>query len=112
MKFSLNGKTPTFKTIRFVTIFSLIVLVGCSGVPMRLKSTGERSMKFLVAGMTPLEGFLEPVLVDQHQLAEELWCLAYEIGPDHFFSSKWEKQENQWVRTELQPYVENCDWAR
>ena len=108
----LKEKALNFKIIRIITIFSLIILVGCSGVPMRLKSTAERSMKFLVAGMTPHEGFLEPVLVDQNQINENLWCLSYEIGPDYFFSSRWEKQENQWVRTELQPYVENCDWAR
>ena len=102
----------TFKKIRFLTIFSLIILVGCSGVPMRLKSTAERSMKFLVAGMTPQEGFLEPVLVDQHQMAEELWCLTYEIDQDYFFSSSWERQEYDWTRSELLPYVENCDWAR
>ena len=109
---SLKGKALTFKIIRFITIFSLIILSGCAGVPMSLKSSAERSMKFLTAGMTPHEGFLEPVLVDQHQIMEELWCLTYEIGPDYFFSSRSEKQENQWVRTELQPYVENCDWAR
>jgi hypothetical protein len=79
---------------------------------MRLKSTAERSMKFLVAGMTPHEGFLEPVLVDQHQMAEELWCLTYEIGPDFFFSSRWEKQDYDWMRTELRSYSENCNWAR
>lgn len=100
------------KIIQWIAIISILFLSSCSGIPMRLKSTADQSMKFLVAGMTPLEGFLEPVLVDQHQLAEELWCLAYEIGPDYFFSSKWEKQENQWVRTELQPFVDNCDWAR
>ena len=79
---------------------------------MRLKSTVERSMKFLVAGMTPHEGFLEPVLVDQHQIAEELWCLTYEIGPDYFFSSRWEKQDYDWMRTELRPFTTNCNWAR
>jgi len=108
---SLKEKALTCKIIRFITIFSIIILVGCTGVPMRLKSTADRSMKFLAVGMTPHDVFLEPVLVDQHQMAEERWCLAYEIGLDFFFSSRWEKQENQWVRTELQPYVENCDWA-
>jgi len=107
----LKEKALNFKIIRFITIFSLIILVGCAGIPMRLKSTADRSMKFLAARMTPHEGFLEPVLADQYQMAKELWCLTYEIGPDYFFSSQWEKQENQWVRTELQPYVENCDWA-
>lgn len=109
---SLKEKALTFKIIRFISIFSFITLVGCSGVPMRLKSTAERSMKFLADGMTPHVVYLEPILVDQHQMAEERWCLAYEIGLDFCFSSRWEKQDNQWVRTELQPYVENCDWAR
>ena len=107
-----KGNTLNFKIIRFITIFSLITLVGCSGVPMRLKSTADRSMKFLTAEMATHYIFLEPVLVDQNQINENLWCLSYEIGPDYFFSSRWEKQENQWVRTELHPFVENCDWAR
>jgi hypothetical protein len=108
----LKEKVMTFKKIRFFTILSLIILVGCSDVPMRLNSTAERSMKFLAAGMTPLEGFLEPVLVDQHQMAEELWCLTYEIGPDYFFSSRWKKQEYDWKRTELRSFTTNCNWAR
>ena len=108
----LREKALNFKIIRIITIFSLIILVGCSGVPMRLKSTAERSMKFLVAGMTPHEGFLEPVLVDQNQINENLWCLSYEIGHLLWFSTLWEKQERDWLRTEIRPFIENCNWAR
>jgi len=109
---SQKGLNLTFKTTRFITIFTLISLVGCSGVPIRLKSMADRSMKFLTAEMATHYIFLEPVLVDQQQMAEEKWCLTYEIGPDYFFSSRWEKQDNLWVRTEIQLFIENCDWAR
>lgn len=69
-------------------------------------------MRFLLAEMATHEIFLKPVLVDQQQISENQWCLTYEIGPDYFFSSSWERQDYDWVQIELLPYVENCNWAR
>jgi hypothetical protein len=98
-----------------LTIAMLIFVTGCSGLPMRLKSTADQSMHFLNAEMsTAIEGFnhIHPLLKDNHQISEEKWCLTYELGPEFSFSSLWEKQVQDWVQVELRPYVENWDWAR
>lgn len=82
---------------------------------MRLKSSADRAMEYLNAEMsTAIEGFnhLKPIMTDTHQISEEKWCLTYELGPQFSFSSIWERQDHQWVQIEMQPYVENCNWAR
>ena len=98
-----------------LTIAILIILSGCSGLPMRLKSTADQSMSFLNAEMsTALESmnYNYPIITDTHQISEHKWCLTYELGPEFSFSSLWEKQAQAWVQVELRPYVVNCNWAR
>jgi len=51
-------------------------------------------------------------MLDIHQVSEETWCFSYEIGLLLYFSTLWEKQDSEWVKTELRPYEENCNWAR
>lgn len=100
------------KPFRVLFSLSLIFLTGCTGIPIRLKSAADQDMRFLLAEMATHEIYLEPVMVDQHQISDQKWCLTYEIGPDYYFSSSWERQAYDWTRSELLPYVENCDWAR
>lgn len=100
------------KTINWVAILSIFFLSSCSGIPMRLKSTADQSMNFLMAEMATHELFLQPVKTEQYQIAEEQWCLIYQFGSNFYFSSMWEKQDYDWVRTELRSYVANCNWAR
>ncbi len=98
-----------------LAIAALVSLTGCSGLPMRLSSTADQSMRFLNAEMsTALESmnYIHPLMTDTHQITEEKWCLTYELGPDFIFSSLWEKQVQDWVQVELLPYVVNCNWAR
>lgn len=97
------------------TILILIFLVGCSGLPRKLIRTADKEMSFFIAENTHITEaglYLEPLLIDQFQVAEEKWCLTYEIGHLLWFSTLWEKQERDWVQTEIRPYVENCDWIR
>ncbi len=108
----MMAKSLNLKVVIIISFLILTLLVGCTGVPIRLKSTADKSMRFLSAEMATHKMFLEPVLVDQFQITDDLWCLTYEIGPDYFFSSRWVKQENEWIKIELQPYVENCAWAQ
>ena len=103
------------KQYKFLCLLSLIFLVACSGIPIRLNRTADESMRVLNAEMAvAIEGnnHLHPVLTDTYQISEEKWCLTYELGPEFSFSSLWEKQEQDWVRLELRPYVDNCNWAR
>ncbi len=93
----------------------LIILSGCSGLPMRLKNSADQSMRYLNAEMSvAIEGsnHSHPLMKDSHQISEEKWCLTYELGPEFRFSSLWEKQGQDWVQIELRPYVDNCNWAR
>ena len=100
------------KLLKVFIVISLILLTACSGIPLRLKSTADQSMKFLLAEMAIHEIFLEPVHVGQHQFTEEKWCLTYQLGSNFYFSSIWEKQEYDWIRTDLRSYTSNCNWAR
>ncbi len=102
------------RKFNLLVLFSLFFLVACSGIPLRLKRTADENMRVLNAEMAvAIEGanHNKPVLTETYQVTEEKWCLTYELGPDFSFSSLWEKQEKDWVRLELQPYVNNCNWA-
>ena len=103
------------KKTHLIFLISLFLLTACSGLPIRLKRTADQSMRFLNAEMVhAIEDMNhdDPILTDTHQIDELNWCLTYELGPDFSFSSLWEKQEQDWVQVELQPYVNNCNWAR
>ena len=92
-----------------------LILSGCSGLPMRLKSTADQSMLYLSAEISIVdESFklMDPLIIDQRQISEDKWCLTYEVGHEFPYSSLWEKHEQNWVRVELRPYEENCRWAR
>jgi hypothetical protein len=82
---------------------------------MRLQKSADRAMAFLNAEMSTAiesQNYIKPILIDQHQLSETKWCLTYELGPQFSFSSMWEREEQEWVQTEMRPYVGNCDWVR
>ncbi|MDO9086051.1 MAG: hypothetical protein Q7U53_07590 [Anaerolineaceae bacterium] len=100
------------KIVKWIAILSIFFLSSCSRIPMRLNSTADQSMNFLMAEMVTHEVFLKPVMTDQYQIAEGQWCLTYQFGSNFYFSSMWEKQEYDWVRSELRPYIANCNWAR
>ncbi|HSM24527.1 MAG TPA: hypothetical protein VK856_06655 [Anaerolineaceae bacterium] len=103
-----------FRLFVMLSVLSLI-LSGCSGPPMKLKKTADRAFKIMsseMANITEFENYLEPLMVDMYEVSEESWCLTYEIGHLLRFSTLWEKQERDWVQTEIRPYVENCNWAR
>lgn len=103
------------KKFGLLIISSLIFLNGCSDLPLRLKSTADRSMHFLNAEMaTAIESmnYIRPIMTDTHQIQEDLWCLTYILGPEFSFSSLWEKQDQTWIQTEIRPYVIDCNWAR
>lgn len=96
-------------------LLGLIFLSACSSLPIRLKSTAEKSMFLLNSELNvTIENlnYIHPIMTDTYQLGEEKWCLTYELGPQFRFSSLWEKQEQDWVQLELRPFVENCNWAR
>ena len=92
-----------------------LILSGCSGLPMRLKSTADQSMLYLSAEISIVnESFniMDPLITGMRQISEDKWCLIYEVGHEFPYSSLWEKQGQQWVRVELRPYEETCNWAR
>lgn len=101
---------------KITLILTLLFLVGCSsGPPRKLVKTAENKMLVFMAqnsNITEANMYLKALLIDQKQLSEEKWCLTYEIGDLLWFSTIWEKQERDWVQTEIQPYVDNCNWAR
>lgn len=103
------------KLFRLLLFFSIVLLSNCSGLPLRLKSNADQAMVFLNAEMsTAIEGFnhSRPILMDSHQLSEEQWCLTYELGPQFSFSTMWERVNQDWVQTEMRPYVDDCNWTR
>lgn len=103
------------KKFLVVIITGMFFLSGCSGMPMRLKSTSYQAMHFLNAEMsTAIESmnYIKPIMTDAHQIHEDKWCLTYKLGPEFSFSSMWEKQEQTWIQTEIRPYVDDCNWAR
>ncbi|MBE0685505.1 MAG: hypothetical protein IH585_05850 [Anaerolineaceae bacterium] len=103
------------KKVLVIIITGLTFLSGCTGMPMRLKSTADQAMHFLNAEMsTAIESMnhFRPIMTDAHQVHENKWCLTYELGPEFSFSSMWEKLEQTWIQTEIRPYVDDCNWAR
>lgn len=103
------------KKFFLVALTCLVILSGCSDIPLKLKKTASQEMLIFMAqnsNITEDNLYLEPLLIDQFQVTEDKWCLTYEIGHLLWFSTLWEKQERVWVRTEIQPFIENCNWAR
>ena len=100
------------KLFILVAALSIFFLSSCSGLPLRLQSAADQSMEYLLAEMATHEIFLEPVIVEQYQITDEQWCLTYQLGLNFYFSSMWEKQDYNWIRTELRSYTANCNWAR
>jgi hypothetical protein len=103
------------KLLRFLLILSVILLSDCSGLPLRLKSNADQAMAFLNAEMSTAiesQNYMHPILTDTHQRHEAQWCLTYELGPQFSFSSMWDRVDQDWIQTEMRPYVTNCDWAR
>lgn len=103
------------KKLLMVALVCLLILSGCSDIPLKLKKTASQEMLTFMAensNITEANMYLEPLLIDQLQVSEDQWCLTYEIGHLLWFSTMWEKQERDWVRTEIRPFIENCNWAR
>lgn len=103
------------KKLLTVSLVCLIFLSACSDIPLKLKKTASQEMKIFIAensNITEANLYVEPLIIDQLQVTEDKWCLTYEIGHLLRFSTLWEKQEREWVRTEIQPFIENCSWAR
>ena len=103
------------KKIIFTLLGVVMILSSCSGAPYKLKKTAERDMLIFGATntqMTEAEMYSEPLLIDQLQITEDKWCMTYEIAPLLRFSTIWDKQERDWVRTDIKPNTENCNWAR
>lgn len=103
------------KKIIVIACIVLVFLNGCSGVPGKLKKTAHKQMIVFMAqnsNITEANLYDEPFIIDQLQLTEDQWCLTYEIGHLLWFSTLWEKQEKQWIQTEIRPYVDHCNWAR
>lgn len=100
---------------RMGMFLSIVFLSACTGLPLRLEKTANSKMLRFMAensNITEANLYLQPLLIDQLQVTKDEWCLTYEIGHLLWFSTLWEKQEQDWVRTEIRPYTENCDWAR
>ena len=103
------------RAFRIIAIISILFLSSCSGPPLKLKKTVDRAMKIMsseMSNITEFENYLEPIMLDTHQVSEDTWCFTYEIGHLLYFSTLWQKQNSEWVKTELLPYEENCNWAR
>ena len=100
--------------IIFLIIINLILISGCTGLPLRLKGTADQSMFLLNQEMdSAIESmnYHLPRMTAAYQIGENQWCLIYELGPEFYFSSLWEKQVQDWKQIEIRPYVDNCDWA-
>jgi hypothetical protein len=115
-QFSNSLKGSNMRKLRVIFfVFALIFLVGCSGPPRKLLKTADYDMLVFMAqnsNITEDNLYIDPLLVDEYQVTEDKWCLTYEIGHLLRFSTMWEKQDREWVQTEIRPYVENCNWAR
>ena len=97
-----------------VEMVCLVVLSGCSDILLKLKKSASQEMLTFMSqksNITEAKMYLEPILIDQLPVTEDKWCLTYEIGHLLWFSTIWEKQERDWVRTEIRPFIENCNWA-
>ena len=117
----INGNTlilkkgGKLKKLLLIALICLVILSGCSDIPLKLKKTANQEMKIFIAqnsNITEANLYSEPLIIDQYQVNENKWCLTYEIGHLLWFSTLWEKQERDWVRTEIRPFEENCSWAR
>lgn len=67
------------KKILLVALISLIVLSGCSDIPVKLKKTASQEMLAFMAensNITEANMYLEPLLIDQLQVTEDKWCLT------------------------------------
>lgn len=85
------------------------LLSGCDGVPLRLKNTADKEM-FKLANWHPGYGFYaKPVLLDQKNIDDDNWCLAYELSERYSFASLWQKQDQNWVQMKLIPNKNSCD---
>ncbi len=103
------------KVITLTFIFSLFFLVGCSGPPMKLKKTAEKAIVLLNSELSNVNEFSqinEPTIVEELQISDTEWCLVHQITSDIFFASTWRKVESEWEQVELNPYVDDCNWAR
>jgi hypothetical protein len=103
------------RVFNIVAIIGILFLSSCSGPPLKLKKTVDRSMKIMsseMSNITEFENYLEPIMLDSYKVSEDTWCFTYEIGHLLYFSTLWQKQDSEWVKTELRPYEENCNWAR
>ena len=103
------------KLFRLLLICSVVLLSNCSGLPLRLKNNADQAMAILNAEMSTAiesQNYMHPILTDTYQQNETQWCLTYELGPQFSFSTMWERVDQDWVQTEMRPYVENCNWAR
>jgi len=82
---------------------------------MKLKKTAEKAIVLLNSELSNVNEFSqinEPTIVEELQISDTEWCLVHQITSDIFFASTWRKVESEWEQVELQPYVDNCNWAR
>lgn len=103
------------KKIILILLFSMLILSSCSGLPYGLKKAADKDLSYFAAEVTHITEapmFDSPKLTDQLQVTEDKWCLTYEISSFIWVSTLWEKQDRVWVRTDIKPYFENCNWAR
>lgn len=103
------------KLMTLTFLLSLIFLVGCSGPPLKLKKTAEKAIVLLNSELSNVNEFAQindPTIVEELQISDTEWCLVHQITSDIFFASTWQKVDSNWEQVELQPYVDNCNWAR
>jgi PBP1b-binding outer membrane lipoprotein LpoB len=96
-------------------VFLVLLLVGCSPIPLKLKRTSENAIKLMGSELSNVNEFSqinEPTVVDMLQISETDWCLVHKITNDVYFASRWQKEESDWKQVEVQPYVDNCDWVK
>jgi len=96
-------------------VFLVLLLVGCSPIPLKLKRTSENAIKLMGSELSNVNEFSqinEPTVVDMLQISETDWCLVHQITNDVYFASRWQKEESDWKQVEVQPYIDNCDWVK
>jgi hypothetical protein len=82
---------------------------------MKLKKTAEKAIVLLNSELSNVNEFSqinEPTIVEELQISDTEWCLVHQITSDIFFASTWRKVESEWEQVELNPYVDDCNWAR
>jgi hypothetical protein len=89
------------------------LLTGCSGGPPRsLRKTADEAMKiFFVEQANEYEFSTGAEMIDNYQLSETEWCLAYEGGETLHTATIWEKDSDEWRRVELRNFTEDCNWS-